>query len=155
MNSLEYMPIGLSLDGRRVVLIGGGKVAAQKLRTLIRFSAKIFVHARSVCEEIRLMNVSWTEEEYKAELIDGAFLVFVCTSDRELNERVMRDANEMAVLVNVADAPSQCDFVSPAVWFKGTMSVAVLSDGKNAKRSVEWRNAIREWGENDPALREG
>ncbi len=152
---LEFLPVGLSIAGKTVVIIGGGKVAIQKLATLSRFSASVRVHASVIDDAIKAMPVEWHEASYRPDMLEGAFIVYACTSSREVNERVARDARAAGALVNVADSPRDCDFVSPALWFKEGMCVAVVSDGKNAKRSVSWRNAIKSWGEHDTAALEG
>lgn len=152
---MKYLPVGLSIEGRLIVLIGGGRVALQKLHTLLRFNCRIRVFALCVQDEIKKMNIDWLEAPYNPSMLTGAFLVYVCTSDAELNSRVAVDARSAGALVNVADCPANCDFVSPAVWYHDSMSVSVLSDGKNAKQSVEWRNAIKKWGEDDRSLLKG
>jgi precorrin-2 dehydrogenase/sirohydrochlorin ferrochelatase len=150
---MDFLPIGINVRNRSIVVIGGGHVAAQKLRTLVLSSARISVAAVTVSDDIRSMPVEWKECAYEPELISGAWLVYACTDDRDVNRRIAADAHERGIPVNVADDPDACDFISPAIWFNPPMSVAVSSDGRDAKRSVAWRNAIREWGGNDQVLR--
>jgi precorrin-2 dehydrogenase/sirohydrochlorin ferrochelatase len=150
---MDFLPISLRVSGISIVVIGGGKVAAQKLRVLTRSTARIHVFAKTVCDQIRDMNCTWEERPYDVSLLDGTFLVYACTNDRSINRRIADDARGMGILVNVADDPEACDFVSPAIWFKEPMSVAVSSDATDARRSVAWRNAIQKWGEHDTTLR--
>lgn len=151
--NVNFLPVSLRVDGRRVVVIGGGKIAAQKLRTLTNTTAELYVFAKKICDEIRQMRCTCEETPYEVSHIRGAYLVFACTDDTSVNKRIAEQARSLGILVNVADDPQRCEFISPAVWFKDPMSVAVSSDATDARRSVRWRNYIREWGENDTALR--
>jgi siroheme synthase-like protein len=82
---------------------------------------------------------------YDAGLLKDALLVYACTDDKELNRRICDDGRKWGALVCAADDPSNCDFVSPAIFRSGEMSVAVSSNGLNAKKTVQWRNAIRQF----------
>jgi len=150
---MNFLPVGIQVFRRTIVIIGGGRVAVQKLRLLTRTAAHIRVYARSVCGEIRAMGCLWEERPYDSSLITGAFLVYACTDDHKVNRQIAADARAAGVLVNVADDPDNSDFISPAVWTRDPMSVAVSSDGTDARRSIAWRDAIRQWGEHDSALR--
>ncbi len=150
---MDFLPINIRVSNRKIVIIGGGKVAAQKLQVLTRTSANIYVYANAVCEEIKSMDLTWEELPYDPSQLTDAFLVFACTDAKDVNRRIAGDAQKSGITVNVADDPQACGFTSPAIWFNDSMCVAVSSDGKNARRSVDWRNAIREWGEHDPTLR--
>ena len=74
--------------------------------------------------------------------MEGVFLVYACTDDRDVNRKVGEAAREKGIPANVADDPQACDFISPAVYREGDMSVAVTSNAKDARRSVAWRNTI-------------
>jgi precorrin-2 dehydrogenase / sirohydrochlorin ferrochelatase len=70
--------------------------------------------------------------------------VFACTGDGDLNRRVVSDARRLGILVGAADDPEYCDFISPAIFRKGYMSVAVSSNARNVKKSIAWRDRIEE-----------
>jgi precorrin-2 dehydrogenase/sirohydrochlorin ferrochelatase len=132
---MDFLPISLRVTGRLIVVIGGGKIATQKMRILTRSTATIHVFAKTVCAEIRGMHCAWEERLYEPTCLTGAFLVYACTNDREVNHQIADNACARRILVNVADDPEACDFVSPAIWLKEPMSVAVGSDATNANRT--------------------
>jgi len=61
-----------------------------------------------------------------------------------VNLHVAAAARARGIPVNVCDDPRNSDFVSPAIYKQGSMSVAVSSNGTDVKRSLEWRARIEE-----------
>lgn len=146
---MTFLPVCLNVTNARIVMIGGGRVAEHKLKTLLHFTRAITVVAPHVSEAIRASGVNVREEPYRAELLDGAWLVYACTNDPAVNQRVREDAHARGLLVNVADAPALCDFVSPAVLVRGEMAIAVSSQARNVKRAIAWRDRINELLDDD------
>ncbi|MBI4669209.1 MAG: bifunctional precorrin-2 dehydrogenase/sirohydrochlorin ferrochelatase [Elusimicrobia bacterium] len=71
------------------------------------------------------------KREYKSPEASQYSLVISATSERRVNQTAAQDAKEAGVLVNVTDDPVLCDFVFPAVLKRGSLSVAVSTDGKS------------------------
>jgi siroheme synthase-like protein len=141
---MNFLPICVNVEGRKVLMVGGGGVACEKLKTLLKYTRDITVCAPEVQEQIKRLGVSFIEGPYTPDLLSAASLVFACTSDRALNRRVRQDAAARGLLTCVADDPEQCDFISPAIYKAGNMSVAVSSNGEDVRRSITWRNAVRD-----------
>ncbi len=141
---MAYLPVALNLEGRKVVIIGGGTIALQKVRTLLKYDASIFLFAREVSQDIKDTKIEWSEALYDQSQIQGASIVYGATDSRELNEEICRDARAIGAIVNVIDNPQNCDFVSPAIEQRGDISIAVTSNGKSVKDSIKTRNRIRE-----------
>jgi precorrin-2 dehydrogenase/sirohydrochlorin ferrochelatase len=144
-----YLPVSLSLRDRSVVVIGGWHVAFQKLKTIALFCRAVTIFATEVSDEIKQLGIKWHEKAFRSSLLKGAGIVYACTDDREQNRRIAREARRVGALVNVADDPSQSDFISPAVHKQGAISVAVNSGGTNDRRAIAWRDRIREVFAND------
>jgi uroporphyrin-III C-methyltransferase/precorrin-2 dehydrogenase/sirohydrochlorin ferrochelatase len=129
-------------------------VAAQKLKTLLLYARRVTVCAREISPEIKQLPVHCLELPYDSAFLSGADLVYACTDDRAVNRRIGEDARRAGLWVNVADDPAECDFTSPAVFKAGEMSVAVSSNAKAPRRSVEWRDLIAKalggWDESLP-----
>ena len=141
---MKFLPVSLNIAGKKILIIGGGKIALQKLKTLRRFTKSITITAKKIRREIKQSGFACREKPYEAAVLRGANLVYACTDDRSLNARIKRDARKAGILVNVADDPALCDFISPALLKKGCMTIAVSSDGRNAKKSVALRNKIKD-----------
>lgn len=146
---MSFLPICMNVGDTKVVIIGGGRVAEQKLRTILLYAPHVFVCAPQITEGIRHLQVTCLEKPYTPDVLEDAGLVYACTNDRALNHGIAADCRARRVPVCVADDPASCDFVSPAVFKKGHMSVAVSSDAREARRSVAWRDRIRKEFEHD------
>lgn len=146
---MTFLPVCLNITDARIVMIGGGRVAEHKLKTLLQFTRAITVVAPEVSAAICASGVEVRRESYHAGVLDGAGLVYACTNDPGVNQRVREDAHARGLLVNVADAPALCDFVSPAVLVRGEMAIAVSSQARNVKRAIAWRDRIAELLDDD------
>ncbi|NJO90297.1 MAG: hypothetical protein HC831_16135 [Chloroflexia bacterium] len=98
------------------------------------------------------IGINYIEKEYEKSDIHDSFLVYACTNIRELNERIKTDCQEAGKLVNVVDNPALCDFVSPAIFRKSNMSIAVSSNGQDVYKSIRVRNSIRQIFQHDGFL---
>ncbi|MHB9155679.1 MAG: precorrin-2 dehydrogenase/sirohydrochlorin ferrochelatase family protein [Endomicrobiales bacterium] len=141
---MEFLPVGLRIKGKRILIVGGGRVAAQKARSLRRFTGRLTVVAEKVSEEVRRTGARCREKPYAPQDLDGVFLVYACTDSKRVNARIRGDARRRGILVSVADDPALCDIISPAIFKKGRMTVAVSSDGRDARSSVTLRDKIKD-----------
>ena len=139
---MSFLPISLNLRGKKILMVGGGQVARHKLKTLSLYTSRITVLAPHIMREIADSGVKCVRLEYDSRFLKGISIVYACTDDHALNCRIKKEANARAILVNVADGRGLCDFISPAVYKDGSMSVAVGSQGRDVKLSVAWRDRL-------------
>jgi len=137
----------LDLEGRRCLVVGGGKVAAEKVAGLLACGARVTVVAPELHEELRDAPIEWRARRYRARDLDAVFLVIAATADPKVNGRVHRDAEARRLLCNVADVPELCNFILPAVHREGPIAVAVSTGGASP--------ALAKWLRNDIAGRIG
>jgi len=131
-----YM-ICLKLQDEVTCVVGGGKVAARKVESLLEAGARVHVIAEQICESLRAMlgegryrsRLTWQQQAYQDDLPAGVRLVIACTDDREVNERISRHCRQQGIWCNVVDAPDLCDFFVPAVRKAGRLQVAVTTTG--------------------------
>ncbi len=71
-------------------------------------------------------------------------MVYACSSVREINRTIKREANTLGILVNTPDDPELCDFLTPALFSEGPMIVAVSSGGTDVRNAILWRNRIKQ-----------
>ncbi len=138
-----FLPICMNVEDTQIVMVGAGSVALHKLRALLQYTRRITVVGREVRQGVKSLGIRVKEQEYEPGVLDGATLVFAATNDRELNRRVRGDAHARGQLVNVADDAQLCDFISPAIYKHGGMSVAISSNGEDVRQSLAWRSSIR------------
>ncbi|MGL1893503.1 MAG: bifunctional precorrin-2 dehydrogenase/sirohydrochlorin ferrochelatase [Spirochaetaceae bacterium] len=141
----KFMPIAIDVYGKKILLVGGGRFAQHKVVLLQRFTNNITIVGSKISQEIKDSGLTYLEEDYNEKHLDGIYIVYACTNDRELNKQIRADGHKKGVIVNVADDPEICDFVSPAMYIEGDMTVAVTSNGTDVYRSIKWRNKLKEF----------
>jgi len=145
---MNFLPLSIDIEHETILIIGGGKVAIHKIESLERFTHRIKVVALEVVPEIRQRKfIQVIEKAYEPSDLEGHLLVYAATNNQELNSRIRTDARQYRCLVNVVDKPSNCDFISPAIYKQDQMTVAVSSNGENVFAAIHWRNQIRDLAE--------
>jgi siroheme synthase-like protein len=123
-------PVNLVLQGRPVLVVGGGPVAASKIAGLVDGGADtITVVAPEVTDEIRAMPVTVEERPYRSPEAADHALVVTATSDPDVNHQVFVDADAAGVWVNSADDPANCSFTLPARVRRGRLLITVATGG--------------------------
>ena len=142
----ELYPVFLNVANRPCLVVGGGAVAARKLRGLLEAGARVTVVAPrrvdALAEAAAAGDVTWIPRAFEAGDLDGMVLAFVATSDREVNRWAAREARARGVWVNVADDPEACDFALPAVLRRGRAAVAVSTGGASPAMASWLRDRV-------------
>lgn len=133
---MMYFPVFTQIEGKRCLIVGGGKVAARKVHTLLQYGADIVVIAKKVCDEIKEVLheksifedfIKNEESDFLEKEIQKAFLVVAATSSREENHRAAELCHAYHILVNVADSEAESSFIFPSVVRKGNISIGINS----------------------------
>ena len=144
----NLFPAFLKLDGRRVLVVGAGKVGEQKIEGLLSTGALITVVALEASERVRKWAQSgalaFYQRPFQAADLDGAFLAIVATSSPVLNELVYTEAQQRHVLCNVVDVPELCDFFYPAVVRRGDLQIAISTSGQSPSLAQRIRKQLEQ-----------
>lgn len=141
---MYFLPVSIDIEHEQILIIGGGKVALHKVEGLERFTHNIKVIAPLVSNEIRQRSfIEVVQKHYEPNDLKGHLIVYAATDDHELNTQIRCDGRGFRCLVNVVDKPANCDFISPAIFKHGNMTVAVSSNGENVYGAIQWRNEIK------------
>lgn len=131
---MRYYPINLDLRDKKVLVIGAGSVALQKVEGLLLAGAQVRLVAKEASAAIRELfhqhKISLELKAYQAEDLKGAFLVFAATNDSEINRLIHQDALNQKILFNAVDQASECDFTIPARVHRGDLLIAISSGGR-------------------------
>ncbi len=123
-------PVSLVVHGRRCLVVGGGRVAAGKVRQLTACGAFVHVIAPEVDPVIVAEpGVAVERRPYMRGDVAGHRLVLTATSDPAVNRAVHDEAEAAGIWVNSADDPVNCTFTLPAVTRQGPVTVAVSTGG--------------------------
>ncbi|PGM94354.1 NAD(P)-binding protein [Bacillus cereus] len=138
-------PLTVRVDKKRVVVIGGGKVAGFKIIPLLKQGADIVVVSTeldvNLVKLVEEKQIRWYQREYEKSDIKDAFLVVAATSDSVLNEQIAEDAS-VNQLVNVITNPESGNVHFPAAIHRGLLNVAVSTGGASPKLAKKIRDDI-------------
>jgi len=125
----------LKVAGKKCVVVGGGEVAFQKVKQLLECGASVLVVSPDLCEGLtEFANrglIRWLPSRYEPSVLEGAFLVFACTDDPEVNRRVFADCEVGRIWCNVVDVPELCSFYMPSILRRGDFVIAVSTSGNS------------------------
>lgn len=122
-------PVFLKLDGRRVLLVGGGRVASSKLRALLDAGADVVVVAPVIAPEIAAAHVTTVTRPFEARDLDGAWYV-VAAAPREVNADVARGAHARGIFVNAVDDVENASAYAGATLRRAGVTIALSTDGE-------------------------
>jgi len=126
--SKALFPAFLKLQGRRVVIVGGGPVAASKLASLQAAGADLVVVAPDVCDAILAAGVAVLEKPFDPSDLDGAWFV-VAAAPPDVNRQVAEEAERRHVFVNAVDDPANASVYLGGVVRRDGVTVAISTDG--------------------------
>ncbi len=147
-----FLPLNVRIDNKKILFVGGGKIAMHKIQTVEQYTRNITILAPEIHPDLKGKGFTEIVKRYEPSDLEGAFLVYASTNDGEVNRQIKDDAERLGILVNVVDNRELSSFISPAVIRQGEMTIAISSNGENVKKSVEWRNRIREMMREDSSL---
>jgi len=126
---VPLFPVFLKLAGRRVLLVGGGPVAAAKLTGLLTAGAHVTVVAPKIRPEIEAADVTVLPRAFQPSDVDGAWLV-VAAATPAVNREVAAAAEERYVFVNAVDDPAPASAYTGGVFRRDGVTVAVSTEGR-------------------------
>ncbi|MBS1680156.1 MAG: bifunctional precorrin-2 dehydrogenase/sirohydrochlorin ferrochelatase [Bacteroidetes bacterium] len=143
----KLFPVFLKLESLRLLIIGGGTVAEEKLKAVLSNSpdTSIKIIARELSDAIKKQtegkkNIKTTQKEFTESDLEGIDVVIAAVNNPEASMRIQRLCRKKNILVNVADTPVLCDFYLGSIVQKGQLKLAISTNGKSptaAKRIKE------------------
>jgi siroheme synthase-like protein len=145
---MSLFPAFLKLHSRRVLVVGGGSIAAQKIPGLLEASAQIHVVspklAPQLTEWVRNQQITWSPKPFDPDDLDGAFLVIAATSLRDLNAQVYREADQRNILCNAVDDIDHCHFYYGSIVQRGDLQIAISTNGKSPALAQRLRKELEQ-----------
>ena len=130
---MDYLPIFLSLTGRRALVVGGGAASARKARLLTGAEADVTVVAPALGREMSDLAaggvVAHVARAFEAADVDGHAVVFAASDDEAADRAVSQAARAAAIPVNVVDRPGLSDFIMPAIVDRSPIVIGISSGG--------------------------
>jgi precorrin-2 dehydrogenase/sirohydrochlorin ferrochelatase len=131
----HLFPVFVKLKDKLCVIVGGGKVARRKAKSLIECGATVNVISPLAEEQIKQWVseglLTWCEKKFSAGDLNKACIAFAATDDSEENKKVVEICNRKGIMVNVVDEPELCDFFVPSVIRRKSLAIAISTEGKS------------------------
>ena len=147
-----WFPLFINLENKKVLVIGGGKVAAKKSEKILEYGADITVVTENVMEEklLKLENVK-IENNQKIEndkakiekLVKGYFLGIAATDNEELNENIANVCDSNGMLMNNVSSKVNMNAMFGGIVKNSEFQIAISTSGKNCKRSRAMKSEIQ------------
>ena len=141
------MPLNLILDGRPVLVVGGGQVGHRKVMSLLDGGAPVELVCPDAVDTLAELaaagRIVWTRRAWRSGDAAGHLLVFACTDDKHVNRAILDDARAAHVPCCCADLNwADGDFTTPATARIGDLTVAVSTSGQNCAAARDAKNEI-------------
>jgi len=145
------------MEGASILVIGGGKVAEQKVTGLLDTGASVTVIAPGLTKNLEALwmdqKISVHKRNYQVGDVREYTLVFAATNNPDVHREIFDEAVSLNIPVNVVDVPDLCNFYLASVFQKGDLKVAVSTNGKSPTLGKIIRDRIgKEFGVGYPEL---
>jgi len=146
---MAYFPLFIDLKDKKVLVIGGGKVAERKVKVLLQFEPKISVVAKDVkSEEIKKLAdsgfIKLYERPFSLADIDFKDLVIVAVDDLNLQKKVYEECVKRRIPVNSVDSVDYCSFIFPSIIKEDEIVIGISTSGKAPALSRRLRKLIKD-----------
>jgi len=146
----NLFPVFLKLEELEVLVVGAGNVGLEKLKAILQNAplTKVTVVAQEILQEVKTLvtsypSVSLLEKTFDPHDLENKDIVVVAVNNKETSRIIRQLAKDKKLLVNVADTPDLCDFYLGSIVQKGSVKIAISTNGKSptmAKRLKEILN---------------
>ena len=141
------MIIHLNLQGRLVIVIGGGNEALKRINSLLEEKCQILVISNELNNQIKTL-VKNKKIKFKKQKIQNSavlsiykpYMIITTTNDKKLNQKIINDAKNKKIIAYSSDNPELSDFANPAIIdFENTIQIAIFTGGKSPAMSKKLR----------------
>jgi siroheme synthase-like protein len=145
----KLFPVFLKLENFRVLIVGGGKVAHEKVSAVLNNSplTRVTLVATNIGESVKDLksdNLFLIERSFITSDLEEKDLIIVAVNDKITSSKIKSLAATKGLLTNVADTPEQCDFYLGSVVQKGQVKIAISTNGKSPTLAKRIRETFEE-----------
>lgn len=133
-----FFPIFINLSGKKILVVGGGRIASRRIKTLSEFGAELTVIAPGISHVLARMEaagrIQIQRSSYETGMAEGYDLVFSAINDSHTDQSLYRECKEKGIPINIASDKELCDFYFPGIVKRDDIIVGVSSGGQNYKK---------------------
>jgi precorrin-2 dehydrogenase/sirohydrochlorin ferrochelatase len=142
---MRYLSIGLAMEGKGCLIIGGGAIALEKVQVVAPSRARMTVVSPDFIEGFAaLPDLELIRRQFEPADLDGMTIGIAATDDPAVNAEFYRQCRCRGVLCNAVDDVQWCDFIVPSMLRRGPLVVSVLSSGAAPALSKRLRQTLEE-----------
>ena len=145
---MAYFPAFFKLDNKKILLVGGGKIAHEKLLHLLDFTDDIFLIAKDFDTitqvTIQKYNLSFQTRTYREKEVKDFDIVVVAVDDLNLQEQIYKEAQNTRCLCNCVDSVEYCDFIFPSYIKQDDLTIAISTSGSSPSFAKHFKNYLKD-----------
>ena len=143
------MPVMLDIKDRNILVVGGGKIAFRKVKSLLLECANVTVMSSEITEEISKLlfeyknRLKLVKERYSKDvIIDNYMLVIAATNNREVNEEISNICRDKNILCSIVDNKELSDLTFVSVVRRGDLTIGISTNGKSPSLAIKIKREI-------------
>ncbi|PTI79821.1 precorrin-2 dehydrogenase [Staphylococcus succinus] len=129
---MPLMPLMIDISKKHIVVVGGGRVAERRIKTLMTYSKDIHVISPTVTEHLQQLieysDIKWSEKTFEVKDVEYADLIVVATNDDATNQRVLQSKPSHA-MINMASEAMAGDVIFPSIFQRGKLTISISTNG--------------------------
>jgi len=130
---MSFFPAYFNLNNKKILLVGGGYIALEKLEKLVDFTKEITVISKLFSDDFSTFakkhHIEMQERLYVKGDIEGFDIVVVATDTIPLHKEIFEESRSSRVLVNSVDDTAYCDFIFPSYVKRGDLTISISTSG--------------------------
>ncbi|SFP76490.1 precorrin-2 dehydrogenase/sirohydrochlorin ferrochelatase family protein [Hydrogenimonas thermophila] len=143
---MAYFPAFINLNNKKVLLVGAGNIAGEKLEKLLIFTKNITVIAPEVSDKVKILveenRLTLHKRKYLQKDIESFSVVIVAVDDLSMQKEIYEECQKHNILCNSVDSVEYCDFIFPSYIKKGSLTIAISTSGSSPSVAKYLRLAI-------------
>jgi len=140
---MAFLPIFINITNAKVLLVGGGSIAAEKLEKLLDFTKEITMISSEVSVKAHTLinnhGVTLHQRRYKRGDIKGFDIIIIATDKGTLHQAIYEESRGSRILVNSVDNMDYCDFIFPSYVQNGDLTIAFSTGGASPAFAKQMR----------------
>jgi len=145
---LSYFPAFLKLDNKKILIVGGGNIAFEKLQRLLDFTKDITVIAPQLSQEmldaIEKESLELKKRPYETGDIKEFAVVIIAVDDIPLQAEIFEESKQYKCLCNAVDSVDYCDFIFPSYVKKDDLTIAISTSGASPAVAKHFKRYLQE-----------
>ncbi len=135
-------PVNLNIEGKPVLLVGGGRIAYRKAEQLLVCNPLLTVISPEIDERFHATGATLIQREYAALDVKGFSLVVTATANNVVDQQIFDECEALGIWVNSADDPDRCTFTLPAIMRRGRLLITSSTAGASPAMSSWVRSTL-------------